>query len=72
MIRAAEEKAEPFLQPLVFSIRSDEAGRCICRSQDGRVGGIFANRYRALREIDELVSISGRAAIIVIQPESKS
>lgn len=71
MIRVAEKKADSCLQPSLLVIESDESGSCLCTSQDGRMGGIFANRYAALREVDELVCISGRPAIVMIQPESK-
>ena len=64
------EGAETFSpqEPVVLSLRTDKAGRCVLSSSDGCAGGTFANRLVALREVDDRLCMSRRKTVIVIEP----
>ena len=55
-------------EPIVLSIQTDAAGHCVLSSSDGCMGGTFLNRHAALREVDNLICLSARVTVIVINP----
>lgn len=68
MLKSACEETVSPQEPVVLSLRTDKAGRCVLSSSDGRLGGTFINRQTALREVDGQICLSGRATVIMIEP----
>ena len=55
-------------KPIVLSIKTDAAVHCVLSSRDGRMGGTFLNRHAALREVEDRICMTNRAAVVVIKP----
>ncbi len=69
MLNCAGDDTVSPQEPVVLSLRTDKAGRCVLSSSDGRIGGTFINRQLALREVDDRICMSGHVTVIVIEPE---
>jgi hypothetical protein len=72
MLKFAGDEIVSPQEPVVLSLRTDKGGRCVLSSSDGRIGGTFANRQVALREVDDRICMSGRATVIVIEPKENA
>lgn len=72
MLNCAGDDTVSPQEPVVLSLRTDKAGRCVLSSSDGRIGGTFINRQLALREVDDRICMSGHVTVIVIEPKESA
>ena len=69
MVSFAEYKPPVLREPVILSIKTDQAGHSILRSSDGCMGGTFLNRHAALQEVEDPLCMSDQVTVLVIETE---